>query len=63
MNLRGIRTMTETLILLKCKDCTHEEMAPAKCAVTGHVIGKGWHYICPVCKGTLEVKFPETSNA
>ena len=46
--------MTET-ITLRCKSCGETVVRNKHCAYTGIEHGRGWVYVCGVCRGDMEV--------
>jgi hypothetical protein len=41
---------------MKCNNCGHNETVNKYCPMTGHMVGKGWSYVCPSCKDNLVIE-------
>jgi hypothetical protein len=40
---------------IECK-CGHKETVEKFCPYTGHVVGNGWSYTCPVCHDSMKLE-------
>lgn len=51
------------MIVMVCTTCGEEVEVPEYCPYTGMTYGEGWVYVCNQCRGHLEVKDAETTDA